>query len=157
MGKSQICILHPANSQENKQDLVVESAQLSVIVSISLWMLADIKMHCIVAIHGLMGDHEKTWTHKQNNRSWLRDFLPNHVPDIRVMAVSYNADIAFSTQYNEIKDQADGLLSMLNNKRESKEVSINCRNIHRWPHLGAGGKHDSATFHSMAALTPMLR
>ncbi|KAL9629068.1 MAG: hypothetical protein Q9164_007034, partial [Protoblastenia rupestris] len=119
MGKSQIYILHPANSQENKQDLAVESAQLSVIVPISLWILADIKMHSIVAIHSLMGDHEKTWTHKQSNRFWLRDFLPNHVSDA---AVSYNADIAFSTQYNDIKDQADGLLNMLNNKRESKEV-----------------------------------
>ncbi|KAI1124664.1 Alpha/Beta hydrolase protein [Nemania abortiva] len=44
----------------------------------------------IVAVHGLNGHREKTWT-ATNGVHWLRDLLPRDIPDIRVLTWSYDA------------------------------------------------------------------
>ncbi|KAJ9496115.1 hypothetical protein H2202_008361 [Exophiala xenobiotica] len=49
----------------------------------------------IVAVHGLGGDAIDTWTHPKSKAFWLKDFLPQQVPDARIMTFGYNAHAAF--------------------------------------------------------------
>ena len=36
----------------------------------------------IVAVHGLGGHFEETWTHSDSKQLWLRDFLPSQLNDV---------------------------------------------------------------------------
>lgn len=72
----------------------------------------------IVAVHGLYGDPKSTWTSPQTNAFWLKDFLPQDVPNARVMTFGYNTDAAFGNTTAEIIDYAKSLLSSLIDKRE---------------------------------------
>ncbi|CCA68484.1 related to tetratricopeptide repeat domain protein-Neosartorya fischeri [Serendipita indica DSM 11827] len=45
----------------------------------------------IVAIHGLQGHREKTWT-SDDAISWLRDLLPTDIPNARILTYGYDAD-----------------------------------------------------------------
>ncbi|CAG7849681.1 Vegetative incompatibility protein HET-E-1, partial [Serendipita indica DSM 11827] len=45
----------------------------------------------IVAIHGLNGHREKTWT-SEDGKMWLRDFLQDDLPRVRVLSYGYDAD-----------------------------------------------------------------
>ncbi|KAJ6443517.1 ankyrin repeats (3 copies) domain-containing protein [Purpureocillium lavendulum] len=49
----------------------------------------------IVAIHGLGGHPLKTWR-SEDDRIWLRDSLPAHVPNTRVMAFGYDSAVRFA-------------------------------------------------------------
>lgn len=76
----------------------------------------------IVAVHGLNGDSETTWTSRQTNAFWLKDFLPYDVPNARVMTFGYNADAVFGNTTAEIIDHAKSLLSSLVDRREEDDV-----------------------------------
>ncbi|KAG8825901.1 hypothetical protein FRC17_008464 [Serendipita sp. 399] len=45
----------------------------------------------IVAIHGLDGHREKSWT-AEDGTMWLRDLLPHKFPDARILTYGYDAD-----------------------------------------------------------------
>jgi hypothetical protein len=45
----------------------------------------------IVAIHGLNGHREKTWT-ARNGVHWLRDLLPHDIPNVRILSWGYDAN-----------------------------------------------------------------
>ena len=75
----------------------------------------------IVAVHGLYGDPKNTWTSRQANAFWLKDFLPHDVPNARVMTFGYNADAAFGNTTADIADHAKSLLSSLIDKREEND------------------------------------
>lgn len=45
----------------------------------------------IVAIHGLNGHREKTWT-ASNEVHWLRDLLPEDVPQARIFSWGYDVN-----------------------------------------------------------------
>lgn len=68
----------------------------------------------IVAIHGLNGHREKTWT-ATNGVFWLRDLLPRRIPNARIMSWGYDANThslsPTSVQY--IHDHATTLVSDL--------------------------------------------
>jgi hypothetical protein len=74
----------------------------------------------IVAVHGLGGHWERTWT-DENGKLWLRDFLPSQIPNARIMSYGYNSDTAFSKAVTDINDEAAMLLNRLNNERCDKE------------------------------------
>jgi hypothetical protein len=82
----------------------------------------------IVAVHGLGGNAINTWTHPKSQKFWLRDFLPQQIPDSRIMTFGYNADVAFGQSTAEIVDHAKGLLASLVDKREESEVRKTWRN-----------------------------
>lgn len=84
-------------------------------------------LYSIVAVHGLGGDSIKTWTHPKSNAFWLKDFLPEQLPDARIMTFSYNATMAFGKSASDVIDHAKGLLSSLVDKREESEVRISFR------------------------------
>jgi len=46
----------------------------------------------IVAVHGLNGHREKSWTDDQSRVLWLRDLLPHQLPNVRVLTFGYDAD-----------------------------------------------------------------
>jgi hypothetical protein len=75
-----------------------------------------------VAVHGLGGDAFTTWTHPKSMAFWLRDFLPEQIPDARIMTFGYNADVAFGQSTAEIADHAKSLLASLVDKRDEPEV-----------------------------------
>ena len=75
-----------------------------------------------MAVHGLGGDAITTWTHPKSKAFWLKDFLPQQIPDARIMTFGYNADVAFGQSTAEIIDHAKRLLASLVDKREEPEV-----------------------------------
>jgi hypothetical protein len=77
-----------------------------------------------VAVHGLGGDSIETWTHPKSNAFWLEDFLPQQIPDARIMTFGYNAAAAFGQSTSDVIDHAKSLLSSLVDKREEYEVYI---------------------------------
>jgi hypothetical protein len=53
---------------------------------------------------------------------WHKDFLPENIPDARIMTFGYNAAGAFAESTSDITDHAKSLLSNLTVKREESEV-----------------------------------
>ncbi len=70
----------------------------------------------IVAVHGLEGHPYATWTHP-NNHLWLRDSLPDHLPNTRVMTFGYDAAV-FTKSVADVRATARALLSELNTRRK---------------------------------------
>ena len=75
-----------------------------------------------MAVHGLGGDAIDTWSHPTSNAFWLKDFLPQQIPDARILTFGYNAAAAFSESTAEVIDHAKNLLASLVDKREEPEV-----------------------------------
>ena len=75
-----------------------------------------------MAVHGLGGDAITTWTHPKSKAFWLKDFLPQQIPDARIMTFGYNADVAFGQSTAEIIDHAKRLLASLVDKRDEPKV-----------------------------------
>ncbi|WYZ43693.1 hypothetical protein EsH8_VII_000129 [Colletotrichum jinshuiense] len=77
----------------------------------------------IVAVHGLNGHRERTWT--ANGMHWLRDFLPADLPNARILAWGYDANThaasRVSCQY--LYDHARTLVADLSRKRELTDSS----------------------------------
>lgn len=77
----------------------------------------------IVAIHGLNGHREKTWT-ADNGVHWLRDLLPKDLPTVRILTWGYDANThasdRVSCQY--LYDHALDLVADLTRKRTLTEV-----------------------------------
>ncbi|RYC81882.1 hypothetical protein BFJ63_vAg15229 [Fusarium oxysporum f. sp. narcissi] len=73
----------------------------------------------IVAIHGLNGHREKTWT-AENGVHWLRDLLPGDVPRARILSWGYDANThaASGTSSLFLYDHARTLVSDLNAARQ---------------------------------------
>ncbi|KAI9773955.1 MAG: hypothetical protein M1839_001967 [Geoglossum umbratile] len=55
---------------------------------------------------------------KSGKNTRNRDFLPQDVPNARIMTFGYNADVAFGNTTSDITDHAKALLSSLVDKRE---------------------------------------
>ena len=71
----------------------------------------------IVAIHGLGGHWEKTWT-DPSGKLWLRDFLPAEIPTARLFSYGYDSWTAFSKAVTNITDEAAMLLDRLDGERQ---------------------------------------
>lgn len=46
----------------------------------------------IVAVHGLGGDWERTWTDSESSKLWLRDFVPEQFSNLKFRISSYGYD-----------------------------------------------------------------
>lgn len=76
----------------------------------------------IVAVHGLNGHRDKTWT-VANGTHWLRDLLPADIPNARVFCWGYDANThgdRVSCQY--LYDHATQLVSDLCLERRLTKV-----------------------------------
>ncbi|USP73005.1 hypothetical protein yc1106_00279 [Curvularia clavata] len=107
----------------------------------------------IVAVHGLNGHCEKTWTAGSGADSinWLRDLLPHDLPNARILSWGYDANThsgsRISTQY--LYDHGRGLVSDLCLHRQLTESSK--RPIIFVAHSLGGIIVKSALIHSDAA------
>ncbi|CEI63236.1 unnamed protein product [Fusarium venenatum] len=78
----------------------------------------------IVAIHGLNGHYYKTWSTSSTKGSrinWLKDMLPERIPNARIMSFGYNTNVQFSKSTAGISDFVEGLLSDLMSCRTSHQ------------------------------------
>jgi hypothetical protein len=81
----------------------------------------------IVAIHGLNGHRERTWS--QNGHLWLRDFLPELIPEARILTWGYDADTHRRSEISRqlLYDHAINLITDLSLEREmSEESDVSC-------------------------------
>ncbi|EHK21338.1 uncharacterized protein TRIVIDRAFT_70307 [Trichoderma virens Gv29-8] len=76
----------------------------------------------IVAVHGLNGKAWGTWTDKDNRMLWLKDFLPEEIPDARIMTFGYDSTLMFSQSKGRIEDFARDLLNRLWMLRQSPQA-----------------------------------
>lgn len=64
-------------------------------------------------------DHAaNTWTHDSTRVNWLKDLLPTRLPDARILAFQYNANVAFGTSTAGMNEQAINLLGCLKLRRK---------------------------------------
>ena len=78
----------------------------------------------IIAVHGLGGDYEKTWTVKPtggHSFNWLKDLLPGSVPNARIMSFGYNSAVALSRSIGDIKTFAEQLLIKVLQERRTEQ------------------------------------
>ncbi|KAK1720523.1 hypothetical protein BDP67DRAFT_499999 [Colletotrichum lupini] len=78
----------------------------------------------IIFIHGLKGHREKTWTAENASEPWPKTLLPSEIPNARVLAYGYDADVAKATDVisaNRIRDHAATLLKRLTNYRDKTD------------------------------------
>ncbi|EXF73898.1 hypothetical protein CFIO01_07363 [Colletotrichum fioriniae PJ7] len=78
----------------------------------------------IIFVHGLKGHREKTWTAEKASEPWPKTLLPSEIPNARVLAYGYDADVAKATEVvstNRIRDHAATLLKRLANFRDKTD------------------------------------
>ncbi|KAF8873893.1 hypothetical protein BD779DRAFT_281145 [Infundibulicybe gibba] len=73
----------------------------------------------IIAIHGLNGHAFNTWA--SGEVMWLRDFLPGHFPQARIMTYGYDSNVRHSNGVSGISDFAKKLLTLLVDHWRGKE------------------------------------
>ncbi|RDW70414.1 hypothetical protein BP5796_08811 [Coleophoma crateriformis] len=78
----------------------------------------------VVALHGLNGHYQRTWTAKTSDGTkvnWLKDLLPAQIPNARVLSFGYDSAVQFSKSVSGISDFAEQLLNELLAQRETVE------------------------------------
>jgi hypothetical protein len=77
----------------------------------------------IIAVHGLDGKREKSWTAK-NNVNWLQDLLHSDIPQARIFSWGYEAQThgTSSIKNQTIYDHARNLVSDLCRERALTDV-----------------------------------
>lgn len=62
-------------------------------------------LHCsVIAVPGLGGHAIGSWKSPSDNDVWLRDYLPNDVPNIRVLLYGYDAPLLRNDSKDSIED-----------------------------------------------------
>lgn len=71
----------------------------------------------IVAVHGLGGHYENTWTWSpvgstgQKPCNWLKDLLPSRFPNARILSFGYNSAVALSKSIADVSVFGEMLLT----------------------------------------------
>ncbi|KAF2188394.1 hypothetical protein K469DRAFT_661153 [Zopfia rhizophila CBS 207.26] len=77
----------------------------------------------VVAVHGLNGTARDTWTHPETGKLWLEHFLPDAIPDSRIMTFGYDSALAFSRSKSGVDSFARDLLNRLRVVRADKAAT----------------------------------
>jgi protein SERAC1 len=93
----------------------------------------------IIAVHGLNGHPLNTWTYVPPQKGpgsaldqgeyaqptlWLRDLLPQKIPNARVMSYGYDSSALGYLSARGIREHARCLLEWLRDEREDDEVCV---------------------------------
>ena len=118
-----ITVLHP---KENSADRAVDESDI-VFEYVSFTSQSPCeglnRQISLVAIHGLAGDPFTTWTHVKGQPMWLRDLLPQVMPNVRIMTYGYNASLLNYTAIQDVRSIAAKLLTKLADLRSGERVS----------------------------------
>ncbi|KAL6696427.1 ankyrin repeat-containing domain protein [Trichoderma pleuroticola] len=76
----------------------------------------------IIAVHGLGSSVETTWTHKESNKLWLRDFLPLDLPKARIMTYSHNSTWQSQALVKDLSDYGRQFLDVLERMKDETLV-----------------------------------
>lgn len=79
-----------------------------------------------IAVHGLMGDYDETWTKTLKSGEkvrWLRDMLPESIPTAWIFSYSYDAAVLFSKSKAKMEDYAMALVNQILVKRSGKDTA----------------------------------
>lgn len=84
-------------------------------------------LRSIVAVHGLGGDWEATWTDADSNCLWLRDFVPQQFlgMNLRIWSFGYDSKTAFTNSVADIDDAAKALIDALDGERRGNNSRKN--------------------------------
>lgn len=83
----------------------------------------------VIAVHGLGGHYEKTWTSvpvaptsetPETPCIWLKDLIPSEIPDARILSFGYNSAVALSKSIGDVEMFASQLLSLTLRERGSE-------------------------------------
>ncbi|GME23020.1 hypothetical protein L207DRAFT_627774 [Neofusicoccum parvum] len=103
----------------------------------------------LIAIHGLNGHRERTWT-ADNNVLWLRDLLPAEIPRARILTYGYDSRTHGTWEEDISRQTLNGhgikLLQALSLKREKTKTT--CRPIIFIAHSLGGIVLKSALIHA---------
>ena len=77
----------------------------------------------IIAVHGLNGHARRTWQDPESEKLWLEDFLPDVLPNSRIMTFGYDSAFGFSRNRQGVGSFAKDLLNRLRMMRAELEVS----------------------------------
>lgn len=78
----------------------------------------------IVFVHGLRGDSHSTWSHNKSQVQWPTKLLRGDIPDARILAFGYDADIVnfwSPASQNRVGNHAEKLLGDLVRRRERSD------------------------------------
>jgi hypothetical protein len=95
--------------------VVAEGTNRPSSMLLAAWLRVRSSQDCsIVAVHGLNGHREKTWT-ADNNINWLRDLLPHDLPNARILSWGYDANTQSSSRVStqNLHDHSLSLVSDL--------------------------------------------
>ena len=83
-------------------------------------------LHSIIAITGLAGHAIGSWTNPASGRMWLRDDLPEDVPNARILTYGYASQLAGSNlSRSSLQDLANRFITNLVDMRDmTEQVSI---------------------------------
>ena len=131
--------LTPANPRDSIEDVASDSLEDD---QYGMFILEDKpasqdNLVDIVAIHGLNGHYNKTWTtDTESGRecNWLRDLLPQAVPEARIMSFGYNSAVQFSKSVADIGTFAESLLEeilsyRMSNAEKSRPIIFICYSL----------------------------
>jgi hypothetical protein len=76
-------------------------------------------------VHGLNGDARQTWKDRTTGKLWLQDFLPNAIPDSRIMTFGYDSAFVFGSSMAGLDDFALDLLDRIRATRQSEVLACN--------------------------------
>ncbi|KFZ13482.1 hypothetical protein V501_03683 [Pseudogymnoascus sp. VKM F-4519 (FW-2642)] len=141
----------PRSSKYSKSTVISQSLSETKSLGLAIFAEGADPIVDIVALHGLNGHREKTWT-AANDVLWLRDLLPTDLPNARIFSWGYNADVFGGTHgidQQHIYDHGRTLISDLCLKRRLTKTQR--RPIIFIAHSLGGIVVKSALIHSDAA------
>lgn len=83
-----------------------------------------INIPSIIAVTGLAGHAFGSWKEHGGSVMWLRDFLPEHAPNARIMTYGYNSSLLGNHSTASIHEFSQNLLVELNTVRAGNHVGV---------------------------------
>ena len=77
-----------------------------------------------------------TWTHDSTGKLWLRDFLPQAIPNARIMTFGYGSRVVGSKSVIGMMENANILLTQLSLLRNSDKVAKKSFHLPTLKHSG---------------------
>jgi len=89
--------------------------------------MLTLNLYSVVAVTGLAGHAFGSWRSRETHLMWLKDFLPKHIKNIRIMTYGYNSSLVEDTKSTlRLADYRSNFIQQLENARSSAEVYNNC-------------------------------